>query len=42
LIITLLLRFVSGVPILEQNFETRPGFKEYQQQTNVFFPWFPK
>lgn len=42
LIITLLLRYVSGVPILEKNFETRPGFKEYQQQTNVFFPWFPK
>ena len=31
LIITLLLRYVSGVPILEKEFEKRPGFKEYQQ-----------
>ena len=30
LIITLLLRYVSGVPILEKEFEKRPGFKLYQ------------
>jgi steroid 5-alpha reductase family enzyme len=29
LIITLLLRYVSGVPILEKDFAKRPGFQEY-------------
>jgi steroid 5-alpha reductase family enzyme len=29
LVITLLLRFVSGVPLLEKEFEKRPGFTEY-------------
>ena len=42
LVITLLLRFVSGVPLLEKEFEKRPGFAEYCRETNCFFPWFPK
>jgi steroid 5-alpha reductase family enzyme len=42
LITTLLLRYVSGVPILEKEFEKRPGFKEYAASTNCFLPWFPK
>lgn len=42
LITTLLLRYVSGVPILEKEFEKRPGFKEYAEQTNCFLPWIPK
>lgn len=42
LIITLLLRFVSGVPILEKEFAKRPGFKQYAAETNIFIPWFPK
>jgi len=42
LIITLLLRFVSGVPLLEKEFAKRPGFKQYCEETNVFIPWFYK
>lgn len=42
LIITLLVRYVSGIPILEKEFEKRPGFRQYSQETNVFVPWFPR
>lgn len=42
IIITLLLLFVSGVPMLEKAMEGRTGFKAYAQRTNKFFPWFPK
>ena len=40
--ITLLLLFVSGVPLLEKSMKNRPGFAEYARQTSIFFPWFPK
>ncbi|MDD3213093.1 MAG: DUF1295 domain-containing protein [Eubacteriales bacterium] len=40
--ITLLLLFVSGVPMLEKNMKDRPGYAEYARRTSVFFPWFPK
>ncbi len=40
--ITLLLLFVSGVPLLEKNMKSRPGYAEYAQQTSIFFPWFPR
>ncbi|MBP6880890.1 DUF1295 domain-containing protein [Candidatus Saccharibacteria bacterium] len=40
--ITLLLRYVSGVPILEKKYENRKEFKEYAKKTPIFFPWFPK
>ena len=39
--ITLLLRFVSGVPLLEKAMKDRPGYGEYAEKTGVFFPWFP-
>lgn len=42
LTITLLLLFVSGVPLLEKAMENRPGFDEYRKRTNKFFPWFQK
>lgn len=42
LVITWLLRFVSGVPLLEKSFEKRPGFAEYKARTPIFVPWFPK
>ncbi|MEA5026735.1 hypothetical protein SDC9_107192 [bioreactor metagenome] len=42
LTITLLLLFVSGVPLLEKSMQKRPGFAEYAQKTSVFIPWFPK
>jgi steroid 5-alpha reductase family enzyme len=42
LIVTWLLRFVSGVPLLEKHMKTKPGFDVYEKTTNIFFPWFPK
>ena len=42
LIVTWLLRFVSGVPLLEKHMKTKPGFDAYEKTTNIFFPWFPK
>ena len=40
--ITLLLLFVSGVPLLEKKYRGRPDWEEYKKKTPVFFPWFPK
>ena len=42
LIITLLLRFVSGVPLLERKARKHPEWAQYEAETNVFFPWFHK
>lgn len=42
LIITLLLLFVSGVPLLENKYKDRPDFQAYARRTPKFFPWFPK
>jgi len=40
LFITLLIRFVSGVPLLENKYKDNPEFQEYCEETNVFVPWF--
>ena len=40
--ITLLLLFVSGVPLLEKAMKDRPGFEAYAKRTNKFLPWIPK
>lgn len=41
--ITFLLLRVSGVPMLEKgHMAQRPGYREYVERTNAFFPWFPK
>ncbi|CAI2376686.1 unnamed protein product [Moneuplotes crassus] len=42
LIITLTLRYVSGVPIIEKKFEERESFELYKKQTNCFIPWILK
>jgi steroid 5-alpha reductase family enzyme len=42
LVITWLIRYVSGVPLLEKHMKNKPGFSEYEKTTNIFFPWFPK
>lgn len=42
IVITLLLLFVSGVPLLEKKYKDRPDFIEYSKRTNKFFPWIPK
>jgi steroid 5-alpha reductase family enzyme len=42
-VMTLLLRYVSGVRMLEKSsMAQKPGFAEYAARTNAFFPWFPK
>jgi steroid 5-alpha reductase family enzyme len=42
LAITLLLVFVSGVPLLEKKYAGRPDWEAYKARTPVFVPWFPK
>ena len=42
IVITYLLLFVSGVPLLENKYKDRVDFIEYSERTNKFFPWFPK
>lgn len=42
LCITLLVRFVSGVPLLEQKFDKNSEFQVYKRRTPVFVPWCPK
>jgi len=42
LTITILLLYVSGVPMLEKKFADDPKFQEYARETSKFFPWFPK
>ena len=39
LTITLLLRYVSGVPMLEKKFENHPEWASYKEKTPVFFPF---
>ncbi len=40
--ITVLVRFVSGVPLLEKRLMKRIGYEEYVRKTNIFIPWFKK
>jgi steroid 5-alpha reductase family enzyme len=43
IIMTLLLRRVSGVTMLEKSLkDSKPGYKEYIETTNAFIPWFPR
>lgn len=42
ILMTLFLLRVSGVALLEKTLETRPGYKEYIQNTSAFIPWFPR
>ena len=37
--ITILVRFVSGVPLLEKKYLSNPEFIAYCEETNVFVPW---
>eukprot|EP00350_Pseudokeronopsis_sp_OXSARD2_P002627 CAMPEP_0170541074 /NCGR_PEP_ID=MMETSP0211-20121228/914_1 /TAXON_ID=311385 /ORGANISM="Pseudokeronopsis sp., Strain OXSARD2" /LENGTH=256 /DNA_ID=CAMNT_0010843679 /DNA_START=110 /DNA_END=880 /DNA_ORIENTATION=+ len=37
---TILMRYVTGVPLLEEKFKDRPSFKEYCEETSAFLPWF--
>jgi steroid 5-alpha reductase family enzyme len=43
ILMTFLLVRVSGVGMLEKALvDSKPGFREYMQQTNAFIPWFPR
>lgn len=42
LVITFLLRYVSGVPMLEKKYADNPAFQAYAQKTSICVPWFPK
>ena len=39
LVMTLLLRFVSGVPMLEKKYQGRPDWEEYKRNTAAFIPY---
>jgi steroid 5-alpha reductase family enzyme len=40
--ITLMILFVSGIPLTEKAMAKNPAFAAYKKRTSVFFPWFPK
>ncbi len=40
--ITFLLRFVTGVPLLENAMKDNPEYQKYKAKTNTFIPWFAK
>ncbi|MCT4612638.1 MAG: DUF1295 domain-containing protein [Clostridia bacterium] len=42
MLITYLLLYVSGVPMLEKRYEGNKEFEEYKKHTNKFIPWFRK
>lgn len=42
LAITILLVFVSGVPMLEKKYADNEEFQAYKKITSKFIPWFPK
>lgn len=42
LVITYLLVFVSGIPLLEEKMSDYPEFPEYKKKTSILFPWFQK
>jgi steroid 5-alpha reductase family enzyme len=42
LTITLLILFVSGIPLLEAKQMKSPEFRDYARRTSIFVPWFPK
>ncbi|MGA2361129.1 MAG: DUF1295 domain-containing protein [Candidatus Aminicenantales bacterium] len=42
LLITFLLRFVSGVPLLEKKYRGNAEFEEYARRTNALIPWLTK
>lgn len=41
LLLTFLLLRVSGIPVLERRYAGDSRYREYQQTTSAFIPWFP-
>lgn len=42
IVITVLLRFVSGVPLLEKKYLGNPLYESYKEKTPIFFPFLKK
>ncbi len=42
ILITILILFVSGIPMLEKKYENNPAFIDYKRKTSAFFPMIPK
>lgn len=42
LTITVLILFVSGIPLLEKKYSSRPDFEEYKKRTSIFIPLPPR
>ena len=42
IIMNYLLRYVSGVPLLEKKYAGNEEFQAYAKKTSIFIPWFPK
>lgn len=42
IVITYLILYVSGIPLLEKKYEGVEAFEAYKRKTNKFFPWFIK
>ncbi len=42
LTITVLILFVSGIPLLEKKYAGRPDFEDYKKRTSIFLPLPPK
>lgn len=42
LVITMLILFVSGVPLLEKKYINNQDYQQYSAKTSKFIPWFPK
>ena len=42
LTITILILFVSGIPLLEKKYDHNPQYLEYRKKTSIFFPLPPK
>lgn len=40
-LITVLVRYVSGVPLLEKRYADHEEYQEYADKTSIFIPWFP-
>ncbi len=41
LTITILIVYVSGIPMLEKKMAEKPGFAEYKSKTSALVPWWP-
>jgi len=42
ILLTYLLLYVSGIPMLEKKYDKNKAFQKYKKETNALIPWFPK